>query len=194
MTPDSAIPVVVLGATGMVGQRALSLLRGHPWFQVVGLGASARSAGKRLRDACTWHVDGSDYAGFGDMVVQECDPEALVNAIGRAGIALSALERGAAKALERPFAAAGWYVVSNAGAHRMDTDVPLLIPEVNGGHVTLLDRQPTSGGILTNPNCTSMPLTIALAPLHHAVGVEAICVASYQAVSGAGYQASRRGI
>lgn len=187
MAPNSQIPVVVLGATGMVGQRALSLLRDHPWFTVVGLGASSRSAGKRLRDACTWHVDGTDYAGFGDRVIHECDPTYISKSIGRTGIALSALERGAAKSLERPFAAAGWYVVSNAGAHRMDVDVPLLIPEVNGDHAALLGRQPTPGAILTNPNCTSMPLTMALAPLHEAVGVEAVCVASYQAVSGAGY-------
>ena len=171
----------------MVGQRALSLLQNHPWFTVAGLGASKRSAGKRLRDACSWHVDGSDYAGFGDRVVQECDPVTLLASIGRTGIALSALERGAAESLERPFAEAGWYVVSNAGAHRMDADVPLMIPEVNGEHLALLGRQATKGAILTNPNCTSMPLTIALAPLHQAIGVEAVCVASYQAVSGAGY-------
>ena len=187
MSADFPIPVVVLGATGMVGQRALSLLGKHPWFKVVALGASARSAGKTLREACRWHVDGTDYAGFGDHIVHPCDPEHMTSISGRPGIALGALEREAAAQLETSFANAGWHVVSNAGAHRMDANVPLLIPEVNGDHLSLLARQPSSGAILTNPNCTSMPLTIALAPIHRAVGIEAVCVASYQAVSGAGY-------
>ncbi len=178
-----AIPVVVLGATGMVGQRAVTLLSEHPWFDLVGLAASPRSAGKRYADACRWHLPGEPWAGLGDRVVLPCDPDA----VGRPGVALSALDSAAAQELERPFASAGWHVVSNASAHRPDDDVPLVIPEINAAHLAMLDSQPGSGGIVTNPNCTSIPLSMVLAPLIEAVGVQAVTVASYQAVSGAGY-------
>jgi aspartate-semialdehyde dehydrogenase len=181
-------PVVVLGATGMVGQRMLTLLRGHPWFEVVALAASERSAGKLYRDACTWRLAGEPWAGFGDQQVHPCDP-ALLGALlnGRRGVALSALDTGPARELERPFAAAGFAVISNASAHRMDEDVPLLVPEINPDHLRLVDRQGLSGGLVTNPNCTAMPVVFALAPIHRAVGVEAAVVSSWQAVSGAGY-------
>lgn len=178
------IPVVVLGATGMVGQRALTLLRDHPQFSVAGLAASERSEGKRYRDACAWHLYGEPYAGVGDHLVRPCDPGAFE---GRPGIALSGLDSGPARAIEEAFAAAGWRVVTNAGAVRMDANVPLVIPEVNPDHLALLDRQPWTGSILANSNCTAMPVVIPLAPLQEAVGIEAVCVASYQAVSGAGY-------
>jgi aspartate-semialdehyde dehydrogenase len=180
-------PIVVLGATGMVGQRALLALRDHPAFEVRALAASARSAGRRYADAAAWHLPGEAHAGFGDMLVHPCDPETLTALCGRPGIALSALDSAAARELEKPFAAAGWTVVSNASAHRMDADVPLVIPEINADHLALCERQSTAGAIVTNPNCTSMPVAIALAPIQRAVGIEAVTVASYQAVSGAGY-------
>ena len=181
------IPVIILGATGMVGQRALTLLDGHPDFEVKALAASARSAGKRYAQACDWHLPGRAFSGFGDHVVQACDPDALTAIAGRPGIALSALDSAAARELEEPFARAGWTVVSNASAHRMHPLVPLVIPEINADHLSLLDTQPWKGALVTNSNCTSMPVALSLAPLHRAVGVEAVCVASYQAVSGAGY-------
>lgn len=184
--PARPVPVVVLGATGMVGQRALTLLRDHPWFRVAALAASPRSAGRPYRDACAWHLPGEPWAGFGDEIVQPCDPEALSRIAGEPGIAVSALDTGAARELERPFADAGWHVVSNASAHRMDPRIPLVIPEINADHLALLDGV-GPGAIVTNSNCTSMPVALALAPIHAAVGVEAACVASYQAVSGAGY-------
>ena len=187
MLGNVRIPVAVLGATGMVGQRAVTLLKDHPWMDVMALAASERSVGKRYSEACRWHLDAPDYAGYGDWTIDPCDPVVLTERAGRPGIVISAMESRAASRLEAPFAAAGWHVVSNASAHRMDTDVPLVIPEVNGDHLELLKGQRWAGGIVTNPNCTSMPLTIALAPLHRAVGVESVCVASYQAVSGAGY-------
>jgi aspartate-semialdehyde dehydrogenase len=182
-----AVPVVVLGATGMVGQRAAVLLRNHPWFSLVALAASERSSGKPYRDACRWHLGGESYAGFGDHLVENCDPERLTAMAGRPGIALSALDTDAAFALERRFAAAGWAVVSNASAHRMDPDVPLLVPELNADHLALCEHQGLSGLLVTNPNCTSIPVVSTLAPLLRTVGVEAVCVSSYQAVSGAGY-------
>jgi aspartate-semialdehyde dehydrogenase len=181
------VPVAVLGATGMVGQRALTLLRDHPWLRVAALAASERSAGRRYREACRWHLDGEPWAGFGDWSVEACDPQRLAEICGRPGIALSALDTSAAAELERPFAKAGWAVVSNASAHRMDADVPLLVPELNADHVALIDRQGSSGFVVTNPNCTSIPVVAALAPLQRAVGIEAVCVSSWQAVSGAGY-------
>lgn len=181
------VPIVVLGATGMVGQRALTLLRDHPFLRVVAIAASDRSAGKRYRDACRWHLPGDPYAGFGEWPVLRCDPAQIVSAIGRPGLALSALDAAAARDLERPFAAAGFAVVSNASTHRMDGDVPLLVPEINASHLALLDRQAGPGLLLTNPNCTVMPVVFALAPLLRTVGVEAVCVSSWQAVSGAGY-------
>jgi aspartate-semialdehyde dehydrogenase len=181
------IPVAVLGATGMVGQRAVALLRDHPFLKVVALAASERSSGRKYREACAWHLEGEPYAGLGELPVDPCDPSALIARCGRAGIALSGLDTAAAAELERPFAAAGWAVVSNASSHRMDADVPLLFPEFNADHLALIHRQPGPGFIVTNPNCTSMPVVGALGPIHRAVGVEAVCVASWQAVSGAGY-------
>jgi aspartate-semialdehyde dehydrogenase len=181
------VPVVVLGATGMVGQRMLSLLRGHPELQLRAIAASERSAGKLYREACTWRLPGEPWGGFADMEVLPCDPQALLAAVGKGAIALSALDTAPARELERPFARAGFHVVSNASAHRMDEDVPLLVPEINADHLALLEGQGTEGSLVTNPNCTSMPVALALAPLHRAVGVEAVCVSSWQAISGAGY-------
>ena len=182
-----SIPVVVLGATGMVGQRALSLLKNHPWFDIAALAASERSAGKRYDEACRWHLPGEPWAGLGDRIVEACDADALTARLGRTGIALSALDAKPAKHIEKAFAEAGWAVVSNASAFRGDPSVPLVIPEVNADHLELVRTQNTKGFIVTNPNCTSMPLVIALKPILDAVGIEAVTVASYQAVSGAGY-------
>lgn len=182
-----SIPIVILGATGMVGQRAAALLVGHPWFHVGAVAASERSVGKRYRDACKWLIPGTPYAGLGDAIVEPCDPQRLTAICGRSGIALSALDTGAAAEIERPFAKAGWAVVSNASAHRMDEDVPLLVPELNAEHLALVEKQGTRGLLVTNPNCTTMPLVTTLAPILRAVGVEAVCLSSWQAVSGAGY-------
>lgn len=181
------IGVAVLGATGMVGQRMVQLLADHPWFEVGALAASARSAGRPYREACAWHLGGRSHHGFGDHPVLATDPEALADAMGGPGIALSALDTGAAVELEHRFAEAGWTVVSNASAHRMDADVPLLIPEVNADHLALVERQKWKGALITNPNCTSMPLVLTLKPLLDRFGVEAVTMASYQAVSGAGF-------
>ncbi len=178
------VPVVVLGATGMVGQRALALLEAHPQLEVVALAASARSAGRRYREACRWLLPGRPYAGVGELRVVECTADAIEHAVGGPALAISALPRGAAAAVERPLSARGWAVVSNASAHRNDADVPLIIPEVNPGHLDVLVGP---GALITNPNCTAIPVAMALAPIHAAVGVEAATVASYQAVSGAGY-------
>ena len=179
--------VVVLGATGMVGQRLVSLLANHPWFEVAALTASERSAGKPYGEACAWRLPGEPWAGLADQPVLASDPEVVAAAIGKPTIALSALDTAPARDQEVAFAEAGFAVVSNASAYRMDDRVPLIIPEINAEHLALLDGQPWSGALVTNPNCTAMPVTMTLAPLHRAFGVQAVTVASYQAVSGAGY-------
>ena len=177
----------MLGATGMVGQRFVSLLAHHPWFEVAGLAASSRSAGKTYAEACAWRLPGEPWAGQAETLVHACEPAALAQVVDRPTIALSALDTEPAREIEPAFAEAGWHVVSNASAFRMDPSVPLVIPEVNADALELLDAQPWAGSLMTNPNCTAMPVAIALAPLHRAVGLEAVTVASYQAVSGAGY-------
>ncbi len=172
------LDVAVLGATGMVGQRFVELLDRHPLFRVAELAASDRSVGKRYGDAAPWRLDGDPL--LQDRVVVPCEPGAV-----RSRVVFSALDKSAAVGIEAAFRDAGHLVISNASAYRMAEDVPLLIPEVNPEHAALV---PSGGGaIVTNPNCTSMPLIFALAPLHRAFGVEGVACASYQAISGAGY-------
>jgi len=177
------LPVVVLGATGMVGQRMLSLLDGHPGLRVVGVGASARSVGRPLGEALTWRLPGRLPAAFADLPVLPCEPGAFD---GQATLALSALDATPAGPIEAAFRAAGWWVVTNASPWRMDPGVPLVIPEVNPDHLSILDGA-GPGGIVANPNCCAIPLAMVLAPLHRRWGVEAVITATWQAVSGAGY-------
>jgi aspartate-semialdehyde dehydrogenase len=182
----SKINVGVLGATGAVGQRFVQLLAGHPYFNLTILAASGRSAGKTYREATNWILPQPMPDYLANVTVEEMstglDCELL----------FSALPADSAREWEAQFAAAGYGVFSNASAHRMDADVPLLIPEVNPDHLDLLTRQKVErnwprGFIVTNPNCTSMPMTMALAPLHPHFGVEAVVATSMQALSGAGY-------
>ena len=180
----STIPIGILGATGMVGQRMLQLLADHPWFEVVLLAASPRSAGKPYREAAPWRLTGDIPAQFADMIVQPCEPSALPSGVR---LVLSALDARAAYAIEARFRDAGCLVVTNASAFRMDPTVPLIVPEVNADHLALIDQQPGDGAIIANPNCCTIPLAMALAPLHQRWGVEALTVATWQAVSGAGY-------
>ncbi|MDP1830823.1 MAG: aspartate-semialdehyde dehydrogenase [Geothrix sp.] len=180
------IPVTVLGATGVVGQRFVRRLANHPIFRVEHLAASERSAGKRYRDACAWRLDGEPYGGLGDQVMAEGTPEFALSPV-----VFSALDSEPALDLEPAFARAGAMVFSNAAAFRMSPEVPLLVPEVNAGHLGLIEVQRHhhgwTGGIVTNANCTATVLGMALAPLHAAFGVEAVLMTSMQAISGAGY-------
>jgi len=178
--------VGVLGATGAVGQRFVELLAGHPWFDLTLLTASSVSAGKRYGDACRWHLSADMPPGVADMVVQDTLPG------GDCQIVFSALPGERAGEVEEAYAAAGYGVFSNASAHRQDADVPLLIPEVNPEHLALLETQRAGrawqrGFIVTNPNCTAVMLTMALAPLHAAFGLRAVLVTTMQSLSGAGY-------
>ena len=183
---QSQIPVAVLGATGSVGQRFISLLDQHPWFKVVALAGSDRSVGQRYSEAARWVLNDPmpDYAR--EMIVVPATPDCI-----DANIVFSALHNEIAKDLEPQFAQAGFAVCSNASSYRRDEDVPLLLPEINADHIQLVKAQRQqrgwSGCILTNPNCTSTGLTIALKALDEAFGVKKVFAVSLQALSGAGY-------
>lgn len=180
--PATPIPVAVLGATGSVGQRFVQLLDAHPWFHLAAVTGSQRSAGRPYGEATRWILDTPMPAAAAALTVRE-------TATGLpARLLFSALGGDVAAEVERDLAAAGHLVVSNASAHRMDADVPLLVPEVNPDHLELAATQPFAGGgaLLTNPNCSTIGLASALAPIHRAFGVDAVLVTTLQAVSGAG--------
>jgi len=181
------IPVAVLGATGSVGQRFVSLLDGHPWFKVVALAASDRSEGKTYAEACRWVLSDPMPAWAGEMTLVPATPQVVKDA----RIVFSALPADLAKDLEPEFARAGLAVCSNASSYRREADVPLLLPEINAGHIQILRQQRQnrgwSGAILTNPNCTSTGLTVALKALDDSFGLKRAFVVSLQALSGAGY-------
>jgi len=181
---ERRIEVGILGATGMVGQHFIKFLQNHPWFSLTWLGASDRSAGKKYRDAAQWHLGGETPATVGDMVVEECKP-------GNAPqLLFSATDASVATEIEQAFAKAGHAVVSNSRNHRMDADVPLLVPEINPDHLKLAPIQRQSRGwsglIVTNPNCSSVVLTMGLAPLKP-FGITRVVATTLQAISGAGY-------
>jgi aspartate-semialdehyde dehydrogenase len=179
------IPVSILGATGTVGQKFVCLLANHPWFEVATVAASEQSAGKRYGETVRWRESMAIPERIAAMTVQRAE----ASIPGR--IAFSAIEAEIAGEVEQAFARAGKYVVTNTKTHRMDPDVPLLIPEVNPEHLHLLARQQRerrwSGGIVANPNCSTAGLVLGVAPLHQAFGIEKIFVVTMQAVSGAGY-------
>jgi aspartate-semialdehyde dehydrogenase len=178
------IEVGILGGTGMVGQHFIRFLQGHPWFKLIWLGASDRSAGKKLKDATAWRLDGDMPSDASEILVSESQP-------GNAPkLVFSAMDASVATEIERAFAAAGHVVVSNSRNHRMEADVPLIVPEVNPDHLQLLKLQQAKRGwkglIVTNPNCSTVVLTMALAPMS-TFGIERVMAATMQAVSGAGY-------
>jgi aspartate-semialdehyde dehydrogenase len=178
------IEVGILGATGMVGQHFVKFLQDHPWFELVWVGASDRSAGKKYRDATNWRLDGVMPPAVADLMVEECKP-------GNAPrLVFSATDASVATEIEQAFARAGHIVVSNSRNHRMETDVPLLVPEVNPGHLQLIPlqrrRRGWSGQIVTNPNCSTVALTMALGPLKP-FGITRVVATTMQAISGAGY-------
>jgi aspartate-semialdehyde dehydrogenase len=179
------IPVAVLGATGTVGQKFVRLLTEHPWFEVVAVAASSANAGRPYGEAARWRESLALPRDIARMTIRECAPPLP----GR--IVFSALDAEVAGPIEQAFAQAGAFVVTNTRTHRMDPDVPLLIPEVNPEHLPLIDCQRESrgwkGAILANPNCSTAALALALAPLHRAFGIERLFVSTMQAVSGAGY-------
>ncbi len=175
------IGVGILGATGSVGQLFISLLKNHPWFEITALSASPRSAGKTYGEAVRW-----------------LQPEAIPEKIAKmrilqsgvslpADILFSALDAEVAGEIEKTYAAQGKIVISNAKNHRMESNVPLLMPMVNPEHLSLISQQIGPGLIVTNPNCSTAGLVTALQPLHQGFGLEKVHVVTMQALSGAGY-------
>jgi aspartate-semialdehyde dehydrogenase len=179
------IPVSILGATGTVGQKFVRLLADHPWFEISAVAASSASAGRRYGEVVRWREPVPLPDRVANLLIQECVPPLA------GPIAFSALDADVAGPIEQAFARAGAWVVTNARNHRMDADVPLLVPEANADHLALVDRQRQSrgwsGAILANPNCSTAGLVLGLAPLHRAFGIEKLFVSTMQAVSGAGY-------
>src|SRR5262249_38632352 len=157
------IDVGILGATGAVGQQFMALLTNHPWFRVSWLGASERSEGKAYRDATAWRLPNPLAESLGRLPVRAATPE------GAPHLVFSALDSSVAGQIERAFAEAGHVVVSNSRNYRMEQTVPLLVPEINADHLALLEEQGTARGwkgrIVTNPNCSTVVLSLALAPL-----------------------------
>jgi aspartate-semialdehyde dehydrogenase len=185
MAIKSKLPIGILGATGMVGQRFIQLLENHPWFEVAWLAASDRSSGKTYGEAAKWRLDTPLPERIARMTVSPADPE------GAPKVIFAALDAAIACAMEPRFANAGCAVVSNSSAYRMAANVPLVIPEINAEHLHLIEEQPSraeSGGyMVTNPNCSTIGLVMALKPIEARFGIEQIFVTTMQAVSGAGY-------
>ena len=178
-------PIGILGATGMVGQRYIQLLENHPWFEIVWLAASDRSSGKTYGEAAKWRLDTPLPERIAKMTVAAAEPE------GAPKIIFASVDAAIARELEPKFAAAGCAVLSNSSAFRMTPNVPLVIPEVNAEHLHLIEEQPSrkqSGGyMVTNPNCSTIGLVVALKPIADRFGITQIAVTTMQAVSGAGY-------
>jgi len=176
------IPVAILGATGSVGQRFITLLHNHPWFTIVSLAASKQSAGKRYKEAANWLMPTPLPENIGSIIVQEAEPNLPCRLV------FSALDSNVAGDVEMAFKKGGFIVVSNASHYRMANNVPLLVPEINSDHLEMLEQENSATGkIVTNPNCSTIGLTLALHPLHRLFGVEKAHVVTLQALSGAGY-------
>jgi aspartate-semialdehyde dehydrogenase len=182
---SNRLPIGILGATGVVGQRFIQMLENHPWFEVAWLAASDRSEGKSYAEAVRWRLKTPIPADVAAMRVSPAVPD------GAPKIIFAALDASIAAELEPRFADDGCAVVSNSSALRMQSDVPLVIPEVNAGHIKLIDvqawRKKSGGYVVTNPNCSAIGLVLALAPLHRRFELETVMAVTMQAVSGAGY-------
>jgi aspartate-semialdehyde dehydrogenase len=190
-TPPAALngrrrTVAVLGATGAVGQSFVRLLEGHPWFELVAVAASERSAGRPYAEAARWLGTEAMPDRIASMTVAPCDPAKV-----DAELVFSALDSSVAGEAEAAFAGAGRFVLSNAKNYRMDPDVPLVIAEVNPEHLEIVESQQKrrgwKGGIITNGNCVAIVGALPLAPIHERFGITKIFASTMQAVSGAGY-------
>jgi len=182
---EERIPVGVLGGTGMVGQQFVKFLQYHPWFDLTWVGASDRSAGKVYREATSWRLNGTMPEKAAGLIVSDSKP-----ADGAPRLMFSAMDASVATEIERAFAEAGHVIVSNSRNHRMEPDVPLLVPEVNPDHLKIIPQQQRrrgwKGQIATNPNCSTIVLTMALGPLRQ-FGITRVVTTTMQAISGAGY-------
>jgi aspartate-semialdehyde dehydrogenase len=183
--PSNKIPVGILGATGIVGQRFVQMLEAHPWFELAWLAASDRSAGKFYGEATRWRLKTPLPERVAGMRLSPATPA------GAPQTMFAALDSATAAELEPKFAENGHAVISNSSALRMHEHVPLVIPEVNPGHLKMIEcqksRRASGGFVVTNPNCSAIGLVLALCPLHQQFGLEQVMAVTMQAVSGAGY-------
>lgn len=174
----------------MVGQHFVRFLQDHPWFKLTWIGASDRSAGKKYDEATSWRLDGAVPADIARLTVNDSKPNGSGAAAKPPRLVFSAMDAGVATEIEQAFAQAGHVIVSNSRNHRMEPDVPLLVPEVNPEHLKIIPRQQKErawkGQIVTNPNCSTIVMTLALGALKP-FGIETIMVTTLQAISGAGY-------
>jgi aspartate-semialdehyde dehydrogenase len=181
------LKAAVLGATGNVGQIFVQLLEGHPWFETSVVAASERSKGRTYGEASRWRQSTPIPEDAAQMNVVDITPKAVKDV----DIVFSALPSDVARKAEEDFASAGYVVVSNASAHRMDPDVPMINPEINCSHVSLIEEQRRKrkwdGAIVTNPNCSTTVLSLALKPIYDNFGINSVIVSTMQAISGAGY-------
>jgi aspartate-semialdehyde dehydrogenase len=182
---QTKIPVGILGATGMVGQRFVQMLEHHPWFEVAWLAASDRSEGRLYGEAARWKMKTPMPSNLAKMKISPATPD------GATKIIFAALDASIAAEMEPRFAAAGCIVVTNSSALRMQSDVPLVIPEVNPDHIQIVEcqswRKKSGGFVVTNPNCSAIGLVMALKPLQNEFGLKTVMAVTMQAVSGAGY-------
>lgn len=180
---EKKIPVAILGATGMVGQKFVELLASHPWFEIVAVAASERSQGKKYGEAMRWMMTTPLDTKIAEMIVESCQPTLPCRVV------FSGLDSTVAGEIEQNFASKGYIVISNSRNHRMNPHVPLMIPEVNSEHLELLKNQvfPNGGMIVTNPNCSTIGIVTAIKPILDRWGVDQLNVVTLQAVSGAGY-------
>ncbi len=178
------IEVGILGATGMVGQHFVKFLQNHPWFELTWVGASDRSAGRKYAEATSWRLDGDMPSAVAGLTVRDSKPGDAPR------LMFSAMDASVATDIEQAFAQAGHVVVSNSKNHRMEADVPLLVPEVNPEHLKIIPlqqrRRGWKGQIATNPNCSTIVLSLALAPFKR-FGITRVMATTMQALSGAGY-------
>lgn len=181
------LKAAVLGATGNVGQIFVQLLDGHPWFETTVVAASERSEGRTYGEAARWRQSTPMPESVAQMDVMAIEPKDVKDV----DIVFSALPSDIARKAEEDFAKAGYVIVSNASAHRMDPDVPMLNPEINCSHISLIEEQRRKrkwdGAIVTNPNCSTTVLTLALKPIYDSFGIKNVIVSTMQAISGAGY-------
>ncbi|MGL1891767.1 MAG: aspartate-semialdehyde dehydrogenase [Spirochaetaceae bacterium] len=175
------IPVAILGATGTVGQKFITLLENHPTFEIIELVASPRSAGNKYGDICKWKQSNPINETIKEIVIKTIDDKL------ESKILFSGMDSSVAGEAETNYANNGHIVISNSKNHRTDSDVPIIIPEVNPDHFEIIKKQPYKGAIITNSNCSTMFIAMVLAPLYRKFGIEWVQVATMQAISGAGY-------
>ncbi|MCH7826661.1 MAG: aspartate-semialdehyde dehydrogenase [Bacteroidetes bacterium] len=181
MNTELKIKVGILGATGSVGQKFISLLENHPWFEITEITASEKSAGKKYKETVNWVLSNPIPKSISEKIIKKCKPNLDCK------IVFSGLDSSVAGEIEKDFAQNGYIVISNSRNHRMDKDVPLLIPEVNPDHLNIINNQKYNGGVIvTNPNCSTIGLTMALKPLMDNFGIESLNVVTMQAISGGG--------